>query len=395
MDRGIDFYGNINHRKAHFKQIFECQQEPEVVIDEWVKRFCEVWLKEEFSLQRGQGYYEREGSDYANGYYRRRLLTARGLLELKVPRGRQGRYKYTLFDSYKRYSGQFEDIVTQALLLGHSGRDARRFFERLLVKGTISHSLASSILRRFDHEIETWKSRSIDKKAVVVVLDAVHLKGAITGLKRAKPVLCAWCVWEDDTEDLIDFEPEKHESGEAYGRLCARLYRRGLKEVELAVFDEREGIKEVVTTYWPQAIQQGCVFHLMQNFTKKLKGLDKPSKRRIIDDAGKIYEAKDKTAFYGRVNWFMAKYRRYRYHPAVKYLLSRLEETSRFYRIAAKYWPAAKTTNRLERTFKEIKRRVKAFGRFPNTKSCQRWLYALIKERLIPQYRIKECTQDS
>lgn len=396
MEFGIDFYGNINHRKAHFKQIIEAQEGgPEIVITDWISKFCDSWLQAEFTEQRGGDYYSRTSTDYANGHYCRRLLTTRGGIDLKVPRGRTKRYKYSLFNTYKRHTRAFEDIIVESLLLGHSSRDAKRFFNKLLAKGSISHSLASSIMRRFDNEIDSWKNKPITKKAVVLVIDAVHLKGAITGLRRAKPVLCAWCVWDDGTEDLIDFEPAKNESSQAYSRFCARLYYRGLTDVRLAVSDDCEGIKEAVSTFWPRAIQQGCVFHLMQNFVKKLHGLDKKLKRKILDDAGKIYEAENKTRFYGLLQRFMAKHRRYKNHPAFKYLYSHVEETSRFFEIESKYWPAAKTSNRLERTFKEVKRRVKAFGRFPNTRSCQRWMYALIKERLIPQYKGIQSTHNS
>ena len=127
----------------------------------------------------------------------------------------------------------------------------------------------------------------------------------------------------------------------------------------------------------------------------KLLGLDKKLKRKILDDAGKIYEAENKIKFYGLLQRFMAKYGQYKNHQAFRYLYSHIEETSKFFEIESKYWPAAKTSNRLERTFKEVKRRVKAFGRFPNTRSCQRWMYALIKERLLPQYKGIQSTHKS
>jgi hypothetical protein len=60
MNFGIDFYGNINHRKAYFKQILQGQQEPEVVIEEWLRKFCNRWLKEEFCCQSGAEWYEQK-----------------------------------------------------------------------------------------------------------------------------------------------------------------------------------------------------------------------------------------------------------------------------------------------------------------------------------------------
>jgi len=393
--QGIVFDGNINHRKAYFKQIYEGQHEPEVVIEDWLRRFCNSWLKEEFYVQSGAGYYERTPirRDYGNGYYKRRMLTRSGRIDILVPRGKYYRCKYTLFEKYKRYSRQFEDIVVDSLLLGHSTRDAKRFFDEMFGQGSMSHSLASKILRRFDSEIEVWKKRRIEKEVAILVLDAVHLKGAITGLRRAKPVLCAYCIYKDGTEELIDFEVASHESTDSYSRFCGKLYARGLRQIELVVRDDHKGIREAITTYWPEATQQLCVFHLMQNFVKQLKGFDRNRRRRIITAVSQLYESKDKTAFYGNLRYVMSCYRQLRYHRAFCYLYAHLEETTQFYKIGKEFQPAAKTTNRLERLFKEVKRRVKAFGRFPNTMSCQRWLYALIKEGLTPQYKPIKSTQ--
>lgn len=397
MRSEIDFNGNINHRKAYFKKIFNCQHEAEIVIEDWIRKFCNSWLKEEFTLQCQAGSYERtfKRTDYANGYYRRRLLTARGRIQLFVPRGRYKRYRYTLFEKYRRHSHRFEDIVVDSLLLGHSTRDSKRFFNDMFGEGTLSHALASRLLRRFDNEIVAWKQRVINKEVMVLVLDAVHLKGAITGLKRAKPVLCAYCIYTDGSEELIDFEPTKHESTESYSRFCGRLYARGLHKVPLVVRDDHKGIHEAISLYWPQAAQQLCVFHCMQNFVKQLKGFDRKRKRTIINAARFLYEAPDKTGFYGRIKHFMRQFKQLRNHPAFRYLLAHTEETTQFYQLPKEFQAAAKTSNRLERLFKEVKRRVKAFGRFPNTKSCERWLYALIKEGLTPQYRRIKSTHNS
>ena len=320
-EKVISFDNNIRHRISYFKGIFSKQNEAEIVIEEWIKRFCDSWLKEEFQYYRGAEYYEhsRTDYDYANGYYHRRLITARGSILLKVPRGRKKRYRYSLFDRYKRYSRQFEDIVVESLLLGHSTRDARRFFDKVFGAGTISHSLASRILRRFDDEISQWKKREIKKPVAVLVVDAIHLKGVITGLKRARPVLFAYCIYKDGSEEVVDFAPVRSESLESYNSFLGRLYYRGLEEVELAVSDGHKGIKEAISMYWPRAKQQLCVFHFMQNFTKYLKGFESRRKRKIIKDAQWVYEAKDKGSFYGRLKGFMAKYRQIRFHKAFKY----------------------------------------------------------------------------
>ena len=62
--------------------------------------------------------------------------------------------KFSLFERYKRYSKDFEEIVLSSLLLGHSTRKAKAFLKKILGEDTISHQFASSLLRKFDLEIE-------------------------------------------------------------------------------------------------------------------------------------------------------------------------------------------------------------------------------------------------
>ena len=135
----------------------------------------------------------------------------------------------------------------------------------------------------------------------------------------------------------------------------------------------------------------------MENFKKKLKDLkNKKLKDKILSYLKWLYEAKDKEEFLRWLNKFLIIFKSYKNHPAFKYLLTHLEETLQFYKLPYSLRPIAKTTNRLERLFREIRRRVKVFSRFPNSLSCQRWLYALLTEGLIPKYRglalVNECS---
>ena len=126
----------------------------------------------------------------------------------------------------------------------------------------------------------------------------------------------------------------------------------------------------------------------MENFKKKLKNLkNKKLKDKVLSYLKWLYEAEDKEEFLRWLNKFLIIFKSYKNHPAFKYFLTHLEETLQFYKLPYSLRPIAKTTNRLERLFREIRRRVKVFSRFPNSLSCQRWLYALITEGLIPKYR--------
>lgn len=372
------FKGYYTKRFARYKEF--CHELVEDKIDEFLKKFCNELLQEEFAVQSGAGRYERSErrTDRRNGHYRRRLITGRGVVELKVPRGERKQYQYSLFEKNKRKTKGFEEIVVDALLKGHSSRKASQFFAKMFGVGTNSHQAAVSTLKKFDLELAKWKGWSIKDDAVVLVLDGGHFKGAISSYKTARPVLFGYAVYGDGREEVLDFEIAQGESLNAWHRFCWKLYDRGLKNVQLVVHDDNAAIGQAVSLVWPKALDQQCLFHILKNMNKKLTGCR--DKKKILADAGALYEAQSEKEFYRLAGQFKQKWHKYRYHPAFKYLFKMMPNSIKYFELPRKYWKIAKTSNRLERLFEELKRRIKVFRRFPNPKSCKRWIYALLKE---------------
>jgi transposase-like protein len=373
------FEGNYIKRFARVKEF--CNEKVEFVLDEFLGQFCNLWLEEEYTLQSGAEWHQRtpQRQDDRGGHYSRKIITGRGVIHLRVPRGEKGKYSYSLFKRFKRKTVDFEAIVIEALLKGHSSRKASSFFAKLFGQSTLSHQTALSSLRKFDFELEVWKSRPLRDNAIILVLDAVWLKGVIPYLKEAKPVLFAYAIYPDGSEEVLDFELTRGESGNAWMSFSQRLEQRGLKNIKLIVHDDLEAITQAISFVWPKSLDQACIFHVMQNFTKKLKGC--PDKRLILDYASWLYEAQSEEEFYLWAQKFKRHWNKYRYHPAFKYLFYKLVDTIRYFELPKEFWPAAKTTNRLESLFGELKRRINVFRRFPNTGSCKRWLYALLVEQ--------------
>ena len=119
-------------------------------------------------------------------------------------------------------------------------------------------------------------------------------------------MLYAYCVYKDGSEELVDFEPVRGESSEAWSRFCGRLYLRGIRKVELVVSDDNKGLREAIATYWPGARHQFCIFHFLQNFIKLLKGIEPRRRRAIIEAVKGLYKSKDKSTFYGTLMKIMA-----------------------------------------------------------------------------------------
>ena len=372
------FVDNYRKRFARVKE-FSCEK-VEFVLDEFLKAFCNTWLEEEFTIQSGRERYKRSdtGGDIRAGHYRRTIITSRGVITLNVPRGKKLNYKYSLFKKFKRKTEHFEEVVIDALLKGLSSRKASKFFGKLFDKNTISHQAALQSLRKFDYELDKWRNRPIKDNCLILVLDAVRLKGVIPYLKEPKPVLFAYAIYPDGHEEVLDFELAMGESTNAWTRFCQKLYNRGLQNVKLVVRDDCDAITNAISLCWPKALDQQCVFHILKNLCKHLKGCK--DKKMILNDASWLYEAQSEEEFYSWAIKFKNKYQNYKYYKAFKYFLGKIYQSVRYFELPKEYWKIAKTSNRLERFFEELKRRIRVFRRFPNTQSCQRWLYALITE---------------
>ena len=155
------FEGNYIKRFARVKEF--CNEKVEFVLDEFLGEFCNLWLEEEYTLQSGAQWHQRTPArqDNRGGHYSRKIITGRGVIHLRVPRGEKGEYSYSLFKRFKRKTIDFENIVIESLLKGHSSRKASSFFAKLFGQNTLSHQTALSSLRKFDFELEVWKKRPL------------------------------------------------------------------------------------------------------------------------------------------------------------------------------------------------------------------------------------------
>ena len=376
--RTLCFEGDFNRRMAWYKEF--CHDRAEGVLDQFLKKFCNQWLQDEYELQSGAGRYERtdQRQDRRNGHYQRELITRRGRIKVKVPRGESRKYYYSLFKKYERRTEEFDEVVADALLLGHSGRKAEEFFKKLLGDGTISHATAAKTLRRFDSEVLAWRKRSLRDNAVILAVDAVYFRGVEHCTKTAKPVLFAWAVYADGHEEAVGFQLARGESEEAWYRFFAGLYDRGLHNIQLIVHDDNPAIRHAAGMLWPKSLDQLCVFHLMQTVMRHLRG-DR-NKRAIIEGLQEVYRSRNETEFWRRMRTFLKRWRRYEHHDAVQYVVRNAARSIKYFALEKRFWSVARTTNRLERLFEEFNRRVRPFRRFPNALSCERWLFALLKQ---------------
>jgi len=342
-----------------------------------VKELMESTMKEELSVYLGRGEYERSSNtpSYRNGYYKRSLVTQFGTIdEIKVPTLRNASFNTKVFKRYKRHQDIVEDLIEDIFIAGVSTRRVGAAISKLLdVK--ISHGTVSNITRRLDRKVKEFHKRPLIDEYQYLLLDGITLKIRYNGKYHNRKVLSAYGITLFGQRRLLAFMQSQGESSNAWEGLLNSLYNRGLKgnNLKLITIDGAGGLHSAIEVIYPNILIQRCWAHKLRNVSNYLK---KRYQDDCIEDARGIYKAKNKhLALAEFKNWKKMWVKKV--PKAVHCLEKDLEELLNHFDCPEKHRIRIRTTNVIERSFKEVRRRTRVFSCFSNRQSCDRIIYAI------------------
>jgi transposase-like protein len=342
----------------------------EARVREGVKAVLEEVLQEEMTEHLNAGYREltptRTGE--RNGHYQRSLLTPAGKIErLEVPRDREGEFVTEVFERYKRLTGNVEEAVLEMYLSGISTRKIAGVTDALS-KVKVGKDAVSRISKRLEGEQRAWRERPLKERAYpYLYLDATYLKvnwgQSVTNLA----LLVAVGVDEEGFREVLAVEVAGAEKSAAYASLLRGLLDRGLRGVRLVVSDDHEGIKAAVSSELPGVEWQRCVVHFERNV---LAHVPKSATGEVAEDLKAIFKVRREKTARALAEEFAQRYEK-RYPKAVSVFEAGIGEALTYLRYPGSQHARIRTTNVPERLFKEVKRRTRVVGVFPNETSAQ------------------------
>ncbi len=266
-------------------------------------------------------------------------------------------------------------MVVGAFVRGLSMRDVESLCEEAGL-GKLSKSTASRICCELRERFEQFKRRDLyEIKLVALFLDAIFLNVRPNGPKEG--VLCAWGFTESGDRVLIGVSLGMRASHEDWLGLARDLIARGLGAPMLIVADGAPGLIKAVEQCWPASDRQHCSVHRARNLIAKLPEQDRERVRRAYWKA--LDEAKDERDGTQRLQALVDELERAGYASAARCLADDLEALVVHLRYPLrrhrKRW---RSTNLLERTLGEVKRRTKVIGRFPGEESCLSLVWAVL-----------------
>ena len=341
----------------------------EARVRQGVKVVLEEVLQEEMTQHLEAGYREltptRRGE--RNGYYQRNLVTPAGKIErLEVPRDREGEFVTEVFERYKRMTGDVEEAILEMYLSGISVRKIAGVTDALS-KVRIGKDAVSRITSRLEEQQKEWRERSLEEKSYpYLYLDATYLKVRWGARVTSMALLACVGVDKEGFREVLAVEVAGSEKGEAYASLLRGLIDRGLCGVRLVVSDDHEGIKAAVWGELSGVDWQRCIVHFERNV---LSHVPASSMTEIAEDLKAIFKVRREKTAHILVEEFVELYGG-RFPKAVSIFEAGISDALTYLSYPGGHHARLRTTNMLERLFKEVKRRTRVVGVFPNETSA-------------------------
>jgi transposase-like protein len=312
--------------------------------------------------------YERNGerAGYRAGHYERELTTPAGTMTLKVPKLKRIRFETEIIERYRRRESSVEESMVEMYLAGVSVRRVEDITEALW--GTrVSASTVSELNQKIYGRIEEWRNQPITKQHVYVYLDGIWMKRCWGEEVRNISVLVAIGVTADGMREVIGVAEGMKEDKQSWLDFLRWLKGRGLNGTKLFISDACLGLIEALGDCFPNAAWQRCIVHFYRNIFSAVPN------NKIKDVAAMlkaIYAQEDAQATRHKAKDVIAKLHTMRLSKAAETLCNGLEQTLAYLNFPREHWRRIRTNNPLERLNREIRRRTRAVGAFPDGNSA-------------------------
>lgn len=311
-----------------------------------------------------------------NGFYQRNLDTVFGWIEgLRIPRPRVGGFTPTcLGKRYGRRQEMLKRAVMECFRRGVSTRDVEKITQALCGV-QISASSVSRLTAQWDSEVRRWHQREIADDYVYLMADGIWIKNRSLGMKR-RLILVVYGIKPDGTREIIDYTFAHSEKEDHWLRFFTNLQHRGLegKNVQLITTDGCGGLANAIAISFAGVPHQLCWAHKMRNILNYVKREEQVSVKAGL---APLFEGIwTETKAQALINRWYRKWRT-TYPKAVHCLEKDRDRLLLYLSCDPDHHQAIRTSNHIERQFKEYRRRMRPMEIIPNQQAADRTLYAL------------------
>jgi len=338
------------------------------MVRETVEETLNSMLNEETDRLCNAGRYEHSDSrkDSRAGHYQRKLHVKAGVVNLKVPKLRKTTFETAIIERYRRREASVEEALIEMYLAGVSVRRVEDITEALW--GTrVSPGTVSELNKKIYGRIELWRNRPLTRKYPYLYLDGLYLKRSWGGEVRNIAILVAVGVDEDGFREMVGICEGAKEDQDSWRNFLRHLKQRGLSGVELVISDKCVGLVEILGEFFPDGQWQRCMVHFYRNV---FCDVPRNKVKEVASMLKAIHAQEDRQEARLKAESVAGKLESMKLSKAASTVRAGVEETLSYYGFPREHWLRIRTNNMLERVMREIRRRTRVVGCFPDGHSA-------------------------
>ena len=333
--------------------------------------------------------YERteRRKGYRSGHYMRNLQTTSGNVTLKVPKLKGIPFETAIIERYRCRESSVEEALIEMYLAGVSVRRIEDITEALW-GSKVSPGTISNLNKKVYEHIEVWRNRHLHSEQYpYVFIDGIYLKRSWGGEFENVAILVAIAVNQDGYREVIGAAEGMKEDKESWKSFLVSLRNRGLKGVQLVVGDKCQAMCDSVTEVFPEAKYQRCSVHFFRNIFSVVPRKHGKEVGRMLKA---IHAQEDKAAALEKSERVAEKLRSMKLNKAADKLLDGVAETLTYMDFPEEHWKKIRTNNIIERLNREIRRRTRVIGTFPDGESALMLVCARLRHVVGTQWGSKK-----
>ena len=308
--------------------------------------------------------YERNAQRASTraGHYSRAFQTKAGMVQLIMPKLRHVPFETAIIERYRRRESSVEEALVEMYLAGVSVRRVEDITEALW-GSRVSPSTISELNQKIFQRVDEWRKRPLEAEYTYVFMDGIWLKRAWAGEVQHISILVAIGVNAAGYREILGIAEGSREDGESWRHFFRYQRERGLERIGLLISDKSLGLLTSLGEFYPKAQWQRCVVHFYRNV---LHVVPKGKAKDVALMLKAIHAQEDKEAARQKTADVIMKLKALRLEKAAQVVESGCEETLSYYAFPSAHWRSIRTNNPLERLNREIRRRTRVVGSFPD-----------------------------
>ena len=300
------------------------------------------------------------------GHYQRNFHTKAGDVQLNIPKLRYAKFETAIIERYKRRESSVEESLMEMYLAGVSVRRVEDVTQALWgIK--VSAGTVSDLNQKMYERIEAWRNEKITGQYPYVYLDGISLKRTWGGEVRNVAILVAVGVGQDGYRDILGVAEGCKEDKAGWSSFLAYLKRRGLTCPDLFISDKCIGLIESLAEYYPEAKWQRCTVHWYCNV---LSVVPRGKMKEVAAMLKAIHAQEDAGAARIKAAAVAEKLETMKLYKAAEKVRQGINETLSYHDFPREHHRHIYTNNPQENIMKQIRRRTRVVGAFPDGNSA-------------------------